>query len=92
MRDWPAAWYAPMVGGSSNHFTANFWRFHENDFDERSRIGAIPGTNFADWPITYDELEPYYTKVDWDVGVSGLAGACPNEPRRTSPTRCRRCR
>jgi choline dehydrogenase-like flavoprotein len=85
VRDWPAAWYAPMVGGSSNHFTANFWRFHENDFDERSRIGSIPGTTFADWPITYDELEPYYTKVDWEVGVSGLAGACPNEPRRSKP-------
>jgi choline dehydrogenase-like flavoprotein len=85
VRDWPAAWYAPMVGGSSNHFTANFWRFHENDFDERSRIGAVPGTSFADWPITYEELEPYYTKVDWDVGVSGLAGACPNEPRRSKP-------
>ena len=85
VRDWPAAWYAPMVGGSSNHFTANFWRFHENDFDERSRIGAIAGTNFADWPITYDDLEPYYTKVDWEVGVSGLAGACPNEPRRSKP-------
>lgn len=85
VRDWPAAWYAPMVGGSSNHFTANFWRFHANDFDERSRIGAISGTSFADWPITYEELEPYYTKVDWEVGVSGLAGACPNEPPRSKP-------
>ena len=54
--DFPAAWYAPMVGGSSNHFTANFWRFHEVDFDERSRLGALPGTTFEDWPITYAEL------------------------------------
>jgi choline dehydrogenase-like flavoprotein len=85
VRDFPAAWYAPMVGGSSNHFTANFWRFHEVDFNERSVIGEIPGTTFADWPITYAELEPYYTKVEWEVGVSGLAGASPFDPPRSKP-------
>jgi choline dehydrogenase-like flavoprotein len=85
VRDFPAAWYAPMVGGSSNHFTANFWRFHEVDFNERSLIGEIPGTTFADWPITYAELEPYYTKVEWEVGVSGLAGASPFDPPRSKP-------
>ena len=61
--------YARMVGGSSNHFTANYWRLHEIDFHERSVLGSIPGTGFADWPITYQELEPYYTKVEWEVGV-----------------------
>ncbi|HEX5648147.1 MAG TPA: GMC family oxidoreductase, partial [Steroidobacteraceae bacterium] len=85
VRDFPAAWYAPMVGGSSNHFTGNFWRFHEEDFDERSRLGAMPGTTFDDWPITYAELEPYYTKVEWDVGVSGLAAASPFDPPRSKP-------
>jgi len=67
----PPLIYARGVGGSSVHFTANFWRFHPIDFNERSRWGAIEGTGFADWPITYDELEPYYTKVDWEIGVSG---------------------
>jgi choline dehydrogenase-like flavoprotein len=81
----PSAWYARMVGGSSNHFTANFWRFHENDFHERSLLGAISGTGFEDWPISYGELEPYYTKVDWEVGVSGLAGASPFDPPRSKP-------
>jgi choline dehydrogenase-like flavoprotein len=76
-RDFPALWYARMVGGSSNHFTGNFWRFHEVDFRERSLLGTLPGTSFADWPIDYAEMEPYYTKVEWDVGVSGLAGASP---------------
>jgi choline dehydrogenase-like flavoprotein len=74
-----------MVGGSTNHYTANFWRFHEVDFDERSRIGPIAGTSFDDWPITYDELEPYYAKVEWEVGVSGLAGASPFDPPRSRP-------
>src|SRR3984885_14793807 len=77
--------YARIVGGSSAHFTGNFWRFHENDFHERSLLGAISGTGFEDWPITYTELEPYYTKVEWDVGVSGLAGASPFDPPRSKP-------
>ena len=85
VRDFPSLWYARMVGGSSNHFTANFWRFHEVDFRERSLLGAIPGTTFADWPIDYAELEPYYTKVEWEVGVSGLAGASPFDPPRSKP-------
>jgi choline dehydrogenase-like flavoprotein len=79
------ALYARLVGGSSNHFTANYWRFHEIDFNERSVLGAIPGTGFADWPISYRELEPYYTKVEWEVGVSGLAYASPFDPPRSKP-------
>ena len=79
------ALYARLVGGSSNHFTANYWRFHEIDFNERSVLGAIPGTGFADWPISYSELEPYYTKVEWEVGVSGLAHASPFDPPRSKP-------
>jgi choline dehydrogenase-like flavoprotein len=81
----PALWYARTVGGSSTHFTANFWRFHEVDFNERSRLGPIAGTGFDDWPISYAELEPYYTKVEWEIGVSGLAGASPFDPPRTRP-------
>src|ERR1700675_3966016 len=77
--------YARIVGGSSTHFTANYWRFHENDFNERSLLGGIPGTGFADWPISYEELEPYYTKVEWEIGVSGLAYATPFDPPRTKP-------
>ena len=77
--------YGRAVGGTSNHFTANFWRFHEIDFVERSKLGLIPGSSFADWPINYADLEPYYTKVEWEVGVSGLAGASPFDPPRSKP-------
>jgi choline dehydrogenase-like flavoprotein len=77
--------YGRCVGGSSVHFTANFWRFHEIDFRERSKVGEIPGANLVDWPITYQDLEPYYTKVEWEVGVSGLAGASPFDPPRSKP-------
>jgi choline dehydrogenase-like flavoprotein len=77
--------YARLVGGSSNHFTANFWRFHAIDFHERSLRGPIAGSGFADWPISYQDLEPYYSKVEWEVGVSGLAAASPFDPPRTRP-------
>src|SRR6266496_4566274 len=77
--------YGRCVGGTSVHFTANFWRFHEIDFIERSKVGPIAGTGFADWPITYADLEPYYTKTEWDLGVSGLAGASPFDPPRSKP-------
>src|SRR5207244_13141429 len=77
--------YGRCVGGTSVHFTANFWRFHEIDFIERSKIGPIAGTGFMDWPITYTDLEPYYTKVEWEIGVSGLAGASPFDPPRSKP-------
>ena len=77
--------YGRMVGGSSVHFTANYWRFHEIDFIERSKVGPVPGANLADWPITYADLEPYYTKVEWEIGVSGLAGASPFDPPRSKP-------
>jgi choline dehydrogenase-like flavoprotein len=79
----PVAHYAATVGGSSVHFTANFWRLRESDFKERSLLGPISGTNFADWPISYAELEPYYTKVDWDIGVSGAPG--PYDSFRSKP-------
>ncbi|MGA3323031.1 MAG: GMC family oxidoreductase [Terriglobia bacterium] len=80
-----SAIYGCCVGGGTVHFTANFWRFHEIDFIERSRRGPVAGTGFADWPITYAEMEQYYTKVEWEIGVSGLAGASPFDPPRSKP-------
>ena len=77
--------YGRMVGGGSVHFTANYWRFHEVDFEERSRNGSVAGASIEDWPIRYADLEPYYTKVEWEVGVSGLAGANPFDPPRSKP-------
>jgi choline dehydrogenase-like flavoprotein len=74
--------YGRCVGGGSLHFSANYWRFPEVEFRQATRYGVPDGSSMADWPITYADLEPYYTKVEWDIGVSGLAGN-PFEPRRT---------
>ena len=79
----PPLLYARGVGGSSVHFSGNYWRMRPLDFKERSLLGPISGTGFADWPISYEELEPYYTKVEWEIGVSGVPG--PFDPPRSKP-------
>jgi gluconate 2-dehydrogenase alpha chain len=75
---------APMmnaIGGTSIHYHAQSWRYNPWDFKARSesirRYGAnsIPrGTTLEDWPVTYDELEDFYDRVEYEVGVSGRAG------------------
>jgi gluconate 2-dehydrogenase alpha chain len=80
----PSAALHPMmnaVGGSSIHYWAQSWRLNPWDFKTRSeaarRYGAaaIPkGSTLEDWPIDYDELEPYYDRVEYEIGVSGKAG------------------
>ena len=77
--------YGRQVGGGSVHFTANYWRFHESDFRERSLFGEVSGAELRDWPIAYADLEPYYTKAEYELGISGLAGANPFEAPRSKP-------
>jgi choline dehydrogenase-like flavoprotein len=81
--DFPPAYYARMVGGSSVHFSGNFWRLRPVDFREHSLLGGVPDADLADWPLDYDELEPWYTKVDWEIGVSGAPG--PLDAPRSRP-------
>jgi choline dehydrogenase-like flavoprotein len=72
-----------MVGGGTAHWTGWVLRMTENEFRPRTIYGDVEGANLADWPITYQELEPYYDKVEWAFGVSGQAGANAYEaPRR----------
>src|SRR5215469_16618125 len=69
------------IGGTSIHYWAQSWRLKPWDFRTRSEVtrrygaGAIPsGSTLEDWPLTYAELEPYYDRVEYEVGVSGKAG------------------
>lgn len=64
-------WNGSLVGGSSNLMSGYFHRLKPDDFNLMSRYGKIEGANVVDWPITYEDLEPYYTKVEEVVGVSG---------------------
>ncbi|WP_371187850.1 GMC family oxidoreductase [Thalassotalea maritima] len=64
-------WNGNMVGGSSNLMSGYFHRLKPMDFRLKSEFGDIDGANVVDWPISYDELAPYYDMVDNVVGVSG---------------------
>ena len=64
-------WNGSMVGGSSNLMSGYFHRMKPNDFKLKSVFGAIKGANVVDWCISYEDLEPYYEKVERLVGVSG---------------------
>src|ERR1700719_851179 len=58
------------VGGAALHYFANFPRLLPNDFTIKSEHGRA-----HDWPISYQDVAPYYDKVARDVGVSGAARA-----------------
>jgi gluconate 2-dehydrogenase alpha chain len=73
--------YGNQAGGGTVHYGAVSWRFHEDDFRARShtieRYGAkaIPAdSTLADWPLSYADLEPFYDRAEYDLGVSGKAG------------------
>jgi len=69
------------IGGTSIHYWAQSWRLNPWDFQSRSETirrygaGALPvGSTLEDWPVTYGELEPFYDRVEHEIGVSGKAG------------------
>jgi choline dehydrogenase-like flavoprotein len=72
-----------MVGGGTVFYGAMAWRFRPETFRLHSVLGSRPGANLADWPVTYDHLEPYYEKAEYELGVSGDAN--PYGPPRKKP-------
>src|SRR5882757_4896673 len=80
----PRAPLHPMmnaVGGTTMHYWGQSWRLNPWDFkvvsETTRRYGAsrIPkGSTVEDWPFGYEELEPYYDKIEYEVGISGQAG------------------
>jgi choline dehydrogenase-like flavoprotein len=67
------------VGGSTLHWEGYALRFHASDFHLRSQHGIAD-----DWPITYDDLEPYYARAEAALGVAGAADD-PSASPRSSP-------
>jgi choline dehydrogenase-like flavoprotein len=68
------------VGGSSLYYAAAWHRNLPSDFCVRSLDGVAD-----DWPMTYDELVPYYERVERDFAVSGLGGDPAYPPGSTAP-------
>ncbi len=62
---------AACVGGGTVSYGAQAWRYMEQDFRMRSTYGTVQGSTLDDWPISYNDLEPYYEKAEWEIGVSG---------------------
>jgi len=62
---------AACVGGGTASYGAMAWRFMERDFRMRSTYGTVEGSTLDDWPLSYDDLEPFYEKAEWEIGVSG---------------------
>ena len=87
--DWSASntaqfWGGNIVGGASNFMSGYFHRLKPEDFRLLTEFGPIAGANIVDWPISYEDLEPYYTKVESVIGISGKVVSHPNlEPRST---------
>ncbi len=74
-------WTASCVGGGTVHMSGFTYRLHENDFQLATKLGGLSGTDLADWPISLEELSPYYDKVEARIGVSGESGTNPWETR-----------
>ena len=71
------------VGGSTIHWSAHFPRFHPSDFRTKTLDGVA-----EDWPLSYEELEPYFDLNDRIMGVAGTTGDTaypPKSARQTPP-------
>ena len=64
--------YGCVIGGGTVTYGSSSWRHLPYEFREVSHDPTIPsGTGMADWPFSYEELEPYYTQAEWEMGISG---------------------
>ena len=83
---------AACVGGGTLSYGAQAWRYMPQDFRMRSTYGAPQGSSLEDWPISYDDLEPFYEKAEYEIGVSGDYSPTPFHGPRRVRCPCRRCR
>ena len=76
---------AMTIGGGTRVYGAQAWRLAPEDFAMASTYGVPGGSALADWPIGYDDLEPFYARVETMLGVSGTTGHDPWEGPRSAP-------
>jgi choline dehydrogenase-like flavoprotein len=75
------------VGGSTVHYSMVKMRAHPQDFRRRSLDGDVPGADLVDWPIGFDDLEPYYEEVEESLQVAGPTSYPWGRRRRRYPQR-----
>ena len=76
---------AACVGGGTLTYGAMAWRFQPKDFRMRSTYGTPEGSTLDDWPISYDDLAPFYQKAEYEIGVSGDVSNDPFKGPRAKP-------
>jgi len=76
---------AACVGSGTVSYGAMAWRFMPEDFKLKTTYGPVEGSTLEDWPISYDDLEPFYEKAEWEIGVAGDDSQNPFSPPRRKP-------
>lgn len=71
-------WLCKTVGGTTMRWAGVTPRFMEHEFRSLSTYGQMEGCNLIDWPLTLEELDPYYVKAEKKMGVSGTHGLPPS--------------
>lgn len=71
---------AAAVGSGTVVYAGQAWRFMPQDFQMATIYGVPEGSSLADWSIRYEDVEPYYEKVEWEIGVFGDAKSMTHLP------------
>ncbi|UCG71377.1 MAG: GMC family oxidoreductase [Chromatiales bacterium] len=74
------AWMVKAVGGSTLHWNGLSYRIQPREFRARTEYGAIDDANLADWPLSAEELDPYYSAAEKRLGVTGTHGIPAHPP------------
>ncbi|WP_406248292.1 GMC family oxidoreductase N-terminal domain-containing protein [Microbacterium sp. M] len=75
---------ADILGGGTRVWQGMSWRFLPEDFRMETVYGNPDAdASLADWPFDYDEIEPYYTRAEWEIGVAGDEGSLTARTPRT---------
>ena len=71
-RDFPnlPAWIVKSVGGTTVHWAGASLRIQPHEFEALSHYGAVDGADLLDWPLSYEELAPWYDRAEARMGVT----------------------
>lgn len=93
----PGYLMASTVGGASVHWSGQSWRYYVEDFHLKTTLNELYGdTNrlqyltedgaaIEDWPVTYDEFEPFYDQAEYSIGIGGWPGNINGDIRPVNP-------
>jgi choline dehydrogenase-like flavoprotein len=76
---------ADTFGGGTRVYGAQAWRFVPEDFRMATTYGVPAGSALMDWPVGYEDMEPFYTQAEYEIGVSGSGAGHAGASRRSRP-------